>query len=217
MEFLRTRLEQDPENLEMASELFDIYLDLEYRDEAAELGDRLLEMQESARTYRRLGELHLQDGSIDQAIAYYERALDMPDTPDDVRRDVLFNLGIAKQQDGALAEARTYFRRALEIDRNYGQAYIAIGDLYATAVSSCGSFEEEDRAVYWLAVDYYERAKSNAPEMAAQADQKIATYRLSFPEQEHLFFNDWTAGDQYRIDYGCYSWIGETTTVKQPG
>lgn len=216
MEFLRTRLEQDPENLEMAAELFDIYLDLEYRDEAAELGDRLLEMQESARTYRRLGELHLQDGNIDEAIAYYERALEMPDTPDNVRRDVLFNLGIAKQQEGNLAEARRYFRRALEIDSGYGQAYIAIGDLYATAVSNCGSFEREDRAVYWLAVDYYQRAKANDPNVAGQADQKISTYRRSFPDQEALFFKDWSPGDSYRIDYGCYSWIGESTTVKQP-
>lgn len=216
MAFLETRLEQNPEDYEMASELFDIYLDLEYRQEAAELGDRLLEMQESATTYRRLGELHLQDGNTEEAIDYYERALAMPGATDDVRRDILYNLGIAKQQDGALAEARTYFRRSLEIDPNYGQAYIAIGDLYATAVSECGTFEREDQAVYWLSVDYYQRAKNANPSVAPQADQKISTYRRSFPNQEAMFFKNWEAGQSYRIDYGCYGWINETTTVKAP-
>lgn len=216
MTFLEQRLEQNPDDVDIASELFDIYLRLEYRERAAELGDRLLELQPSARTFRRLGELHLADGDADRAIEYYERALEMPDVEDSVRRDVLFNLGVAKQQDGALAEARRYFRRALEIDPNFGQAYIAIGDLYATAVSDCGSFEREDRAVYWLAVDYYERARSRDPSVASQADQKIATYRRSFPDQEALFFKGWEPGQSYRVDYGCYSWIGETTTVRSP-
>ncbi|MEX0599231.1 MAG: tetratricopeptide repeat protein, partial [Rhodothermales bacterium] len=216
MAFLESRLEQNPDDYEIASELFDIYLDLEYREEAAELGDRLVEMQESARTYRRLGELHLQDGDTERAISYYERALDMPGASDSVRRDILYNLGIAMQQDGSLSQARSYFRQAMEIDPNYGRAYIAIGDLYATAVSACGTFEREDRAVYWLAVDYYQRAKANDPSVASQADQKIATYRRSFPDQEALFFRNWEPGDSYRIDYGCYSWINETTTVKAP-
>lgn len=217
MTFLESRLEQTPEDVEIASELFDIYLELQYREEAAELGERLLELAESAVTYRRLGELHLQDGNTEQAIEFYERALEMPIATDGVRRDILFNLGIAKQQDGALSEARSFFRRALEIDPNYGRAYIAIGDLYATAVSQCGTFEREDQAVYWLAFDYFLRAKAIDQNVAAQADQKISAYRQSLPNQEALFFKGWEPGDTYRIDYGCYTWINESTTVKQPG
>ncbi len=218
LEFLQTRLEADPENIEVAAELFDIYLELGYRDEGAELGDRLLEMDPSPLTYRRLGELHLQDGNAAQATSYYEEALAMLGDDEDatVRRDILFNLGIARQQEGGVSQARSFFRQAIQLDANFGQAYIAIGDLYATAVSNCGSFEREDRAVYWLAVDYYERARAMDSSVAAQANQKVATYRRSFPDQEALFFKSWEPGQSYQVNYGCYAWIAETTTVRSP-
>ena len=215
MTFLEGRLEKDPENVDIAAELFDIYMTLSYRDKAAALGQKLLEMQPSARTYRLLAKMHLEDGEADEAMALYEKALELPGA-EEIARDIYFNMGIAQQQLGRLSSARTYFRRAIEEDSSFGPAYIAIGDLYATAVSNCGSFEREDRAVYWLAVDYYERAKSADPNVAAQANQKIATYRRSFPDQEALFFKNWSPGQSYTINYGCYSWIGETTTVRQP-
>ncbi len=218
LEFLRTRLETDPDNIEVTAELFDIYLELGYRDEGAELGDRLLEMDPSPLTYRRLGELHLQDGNATQAISYYEEALALlsDDADASIRRDILFNLGIARQQEGAVSQARSLFRQAIQLDANFGQAYIAIGDLYATAVSNCGSFEREDRAVYWLAVDYYELARARDSSVAAQSNQKIATYRRSFPDQEALFFKGWEPGQSYQVNYGCYAWIAETTTVRSP-
>jgi tetratricopeptide (TPR) repeat protein len=162
-----------------------------------------------------LGQLHLQDGEAQQALEYYQQALELPDAGE-VKRDIYFNMGIAQQQLGRLAAARSNFRQSLEVDPKFGQAYVAIGDLYVTAVGNCGSFEREDRAVYWLAVDYYERAKSVDPSIANQANQKIGTYRRSFPDQEALFFKNWKAGESYRIDYGCYGWIGETTTIRTP-
>ncbi|MEX0748120.1 MAG: tetratricopeptide repeat protein [Rhodothermales bacterium] len=215
MTFLETRLEKNPDDVEIASELFDIYLNLGEREKAATLGSRLATMKKSARVYRMLGQLHLQDGEAQQALEYYEQALELPDAGD-VKRDIYFNMGIAQQQLGRLSAARSNFRQSLEVDSKFGQAYLAIGDLYVTAVGNCGSFEREDRAVYWLAVDYYERARSVDPSVANQANQKIGTYRRSFPDQEALFFKNWKAGQSYRIDYGCYGWIGETTTIRTP-
>src|SRR5690625_870000 len=131
-------------------------------------------------------------------------------------RDIYFNMGIAQQQIGNLQNARRHFRQALEIDSNFGAAYIAIGDLYVTQVGNCGSFDREDRAVYWLAVDYYERAASRDPSVASQARQKARSYSGSFPSSEDLFFRGWSVGDTYQVNYGCYSWIGESTTVRRP-
>lgn len=215
MAFLEDRLAKNPEDVEIVAELFNIYVELGERDKASQLGAKLLDMQPTARTYRLLAKMHLEDGEAEEALALYEKALGLPGAEEE-KRDIYFNMGIAQQQMGRLPGARTNFRRALEEDPKFGQAYIAIGDLYATAVSNCGSFEREDRAVYWLAVDYYERAKSVDPNLAAQANQKISTYRRTFPDQEALFFKGWEPGQSHRIDYGCYSWIGETTTVRSP-
>jgi hypothetical protein len=82
-------------------------------------------------------------------------------------------------------------------------------------VQGCAAFEREDRAVYWLAADYYDRAaaRGSAAE-AAQARSRLAQIQRYMPTAEEKFFKGWTAGDPYTIDYGCYTWIGESTRVR---
>ncbi len=178
--------------------------------------DRLLALKQDARTFHTVGKLYLDDGEPAKALEYFRQAMQQPDVQE-IARELYYNAGIAEQQLGRLSNARTYFRRALQADPNFGKAYISIGDLYAQAVSECGSqLEREDRAVYWLATDYYERARQVDPSVTNEASQKLNTYRRYFPNQEDLFFKGWKVGQPYRIDYGCYAWINEETTVKPP-
>ena len=125
-----------------------------------------------------------------------------------------FNIGIAHQQEGRLSRARTAFRQTIEADAAFGPAYLAIGDLYVSAVQGCGSFEREDKAVYWLAADWYDRGASRDPGRANVAQERLNSVRRYFPSAEDKFFKHWGAGDSYSIDYGCYGWIGETTRVR---
>jgi hypothetical protein len=114
--------------------------------------------------------------------------------------------------------AREYFRKAINQDSGFGRAYIAIGDLYAQAVSDCGGSKmtRNDRAVYWLVVDMYQRAKQADSSVASTANSKISTYRQYFPTAEDIFYKDeWIEGESLRIDFGCYSWINQTTTVRK--
>lgn len=214
--FLESRLAKKPDDLDLIGQLFDLYLKESERAKAQELGQKLLQMEPSVRTYQLLAKMHLEDGEFNEAIALYEKALALPGA-DERAKEIYYNMGIAQSQLGRLANARTSFRRALEKDPNFGAALLAIGDLYATAVQQCGStLGREDRAVYWLVVDTYERAKAADPSVAGQANSKISTYRRYFPTAEDMFFMNWKAGSSWRVDYGCYSWIGETTTMRQP-
>ncbi len=216
MAFLEDRLAKDSTNLELISELFDIYRQLGEREKMYQLAERLLALKQDAHTYHMVGKLYLDDGEPTRALEYFRQAMKAPGL-DEVARELYFNAGVAEQQLGRLANARTYFRRALQVDPQFGRAYLAIGDLYAQAVAECGSqLEREDRAVYWLAVDYYERAKRVDPSLTNEANRKINTYRKYFPDQEALFFKGWKVGQPYKIDYGCYAWINEETTVKPP-
>ena len=213
--FIERQVERNPDDADLIAELFDLYITTGRHDQAEELSERLLAVQPDARTYQLVARMRLEDGDARGAYQLYERALQM-DGAEDRRRDIYFNMGIAQQQIGSLQNARRHFRQALDIDSNFGPAYIAIGDLYVTQVGNCGSFEREDRAVYWLAVDYYERAASRDASVANQARQKARSYSGSFPSSEDLFFRGWSAGDSYQVNYGCYSWIGESTTVRRP-
>ncbi len=212
--FLESQLEKNPDDKELMAELFQLFIDEEgYRDRVYEMAPRMMELDPSARTFRMIARMRLEDGETDEAIRLYQQSLDMPGGMDGAR-EVHYNIGIAHQQEGRLSRARTSFREALAVDPNYGAAIIGIGDLYVSAVQGCGSFEREDKAVYWLAADYYERAAARDNAAASAAQNRLSNIRRYFPSAEDKFFKGWNAGDSFTIDYGCYGWIGESTRVR---
>lgn len=213
IEFLEGQIAEDPDNVELVSDLFNLYMDEQMRDKVYELAPRLMQLDPSARTYRLVAKMRLDDGDSDAAIDLYNESLQM-EGGQDAAREVHYNIGIAHQQEGRLSRARTSFRASLREDATFGDAILAIGDLYVGAVQGCGSFEREDRAVYWLAADYFERAAARDERNKAQARSRLSTIRRLFPNAEDKFFKRWNTGDDYRIDYGCYTWIGETTKIR---
>ena len=214
--YLEGELEKSPDDVELISQLFDLYMQTNQRDEASRLGERLAEADPTPETLRILGQMHLEDNESQEAFDLYQQAVEL--AGGDATAEDYYNMGIAQQQMGQPSQARTYFRRAIDANPSFGQAYIAIGDLYAGAVSECGGEEmsRDDQAVYWLVTDYYQQAKSADPSVANTANQKISSYRPYYPDQEALFFKNWEVGQPYQVNSGCYSWINETTTVKSP-
>lgn len=211
--YLEDGLADDPDNVTIVSELFELYRDEEMRDKVYELAPRLMELDPSASTVRLVAKMRLDDGDAETAIELYTESLGMPDGKS-AAREVHYNIGVAEQELERFSRARASYRRALREDPNFGSALIAIGDLYQTAVQECGSFEREDRAVYWLATDYFNRAAARDANVVVQARQRASRLRELYPSAEDKFFQDWKTGDKYTIDYGCYTWIGETTTVR---
>jgi tetratricopeptide (TPR) repeat protein len=213
--FLESQIEKNPDDAELKEELLELYMQEGMRDLAYELSEAVMQSSPSARLYRVVGKMRLEDGDSEDAIRLYEASLAMEGGADSAR-EVYYNIGIAHQQEGRLARARTAFRQALNADPDYAIALIAIGDLYVSAVQGCGSFEREDRAVYWLAADYFERAAARASDdrIAQQARSRVSNIARFFPTAEDKFFKNWNPGDRFAIDFGCYTWINESTTVR---
>lgn len=213
--YLEDQLEQSPDSTQLMTDLFNAYVERGNIAKASELAPRLMETEPSAETVRQIAEMRLDDGRPQEALEAYERAAEQGA---ELKAEDYFNRGKAHQQMDNLRQAREEYRQALELNPEFGRAYIAIGDLYARAVSQCGGSEMSrgDKAVYWAAVDKYQQAKEVAPSVASTADSKIQTYSQYFPTQEDIFYrSDWESGESFTIDYGCYSWIGESTTVRQ--
>jgi tetratricopeptide (TPR) repeat protein len=217
IEWLESRLADAPDDMELINELFRLYEREKDREGMRRLGNRILQMEPSARTFQLLARMYLEDGETARAIELFERAIAMGNGLERREvRDLHYNMGVALQEQNRLQQARASFRRALEIDPSFGQALINIGDLYVTQISACGSFERRDRAVYWLAVDMYERAAAVDASIASGARQRAAQYRRFFPTAEDIFYEaSWTEGATIRINYGCYAWINETTTIRR--
>ncbi|MBO6779832.1 MAG: tetratricopeptide repeat protein [Rhodothermales bacterium] len=211
--FLESQYDKNPDDGEVLAELFELLMEEGYRDRVYELADQMMAADPSARTFRLIAKMRLEDGLADEAIDLYEQSLEM-DGGQDAAKEVYYNIGAAHQQEGRLSRARTAYRQSLQADPDYGAALLAIGDLYMTAVQGCGSFEREDRAVYWLAADYFDRAASRDRTVAQQSRQRVNSIRRLMPTAEDKFFKGWNAGDSYTINYGCYAWIGESTRVR---
>ena len=217
IDFLRTKLDQNPGDSELQQQLFSVLVDEGYMQEASELADKLLEQDSlPAETYVDIANMQLNDGRPSDAVSTYETAIE---NGAELAAQDYFNMGTAERRAGNLAQARRYYREAIDKKSDFGQAYIAIGDLYVQAVSDCGgsNMSRKDKAVYWAAIDMYQRAKQANESVASSANGKINTYTQYMPSQEDIFYMDeWKVGNSIRIDYGCYSWINETTTVRKP-
>lgn len=215
-EFLERQLTEHPDSLALLRDLFRIYQDLNRSDRMEQLGQKLLQRDPTVEVYRLMAELKENQGQIDRALDYYRQASEIAETSTE-RRDLYHEIAQMLLENGRLQEARRYARRVLEIDSNYGPAYMTIGDVYASAVQrASGQLDRMDRAVYWLVIDYYQRAMQVDPSLSTQAERAIDTYREYTPARQDIFFQDWELGQELTIDYEPYGWIDETTTVRAP-
>lgn len=215
IEFMESKLEENPDDTELMTELFQLYMRQGYRDKAQQLSTEVLNSNPSQEVIQQIAKMRLEDGRAQEAFDLYQQGLEKEATPS---AQYYYNMGVAQRQMNNPRTAREYFRRAINQDSGFGRAYIAIGDLYAQAVSDCGGSKmtRNDRAVYWLVVDMYQRAKQADSSVASTANSKISTYRQYFPTAEDIFYKDnWIEGESIRIDFGCYSWINETTIVRK--
>jgi tetratricopeptide (TPR) repeat protein len=213
--YLEAQLEKNPEDAEVMSSLFDALVQQGNIQRASKIAEKLMKTDPPADIIRQVAKMRLDNGRPEAAFSTYEQA---ESAGASLTAQDYYNMGTAQQRMGNLSKARSLYRKALSNKSDFGRAYIAIGDLYAKAVSQCGGSKmaRNDKAVYWLAVDMYQKAKQVDASVASTANSKISTYRKYFPNQEDIFYrDDWEAGQSFTIDYGCYSWINETTTVRQ--
>jgi tetratricopeptide (TPR) repeat protein len=215
VQYLEKQYEAHPDSVEVMQSLFDAYVQQGNISRASELAPKLMENNPPAETVREIAEMRLDNGRPEAALEAYDTA---EQQGAELTADDYFNRGKAYQQMNSFSKARQEYRKALDMDPEFAEAYVAIGDLYARAVSQCSGSElaRKDKAVYWAAVDKYRQAIETDESIASVAESKIRSYRKVFPTQEDIFYReDWEQGGTFTIDYGCYSWIGETTSVRQ--
>ena len=157
----------------------------------------------------KMGIMSLKTKKYQDAVDFFKQALDM-NQDDSKTADYYIELAQAYSSMGSFAAARTNARKAAEIKSGYGLPYIMIGDMIAGSSNYGGDDAIAQKAIYWLAVDYYTKAKSVDASVAETANSKIATYKKYFPTKEDCFFGGTKEGDT--IEIGC--WIGESTKAR---
>jgi tetratricopeptide (TPR) repeat protein len=164
----------------------------------------------SAVSAEKLGILSLKNKKYNSAASYFKQAIDLAKEGADLYN---YYMELVETYIGmsSYAEARTYARKASDVRPKAGMPYLKIGDMIASSASQCKTDDAcASKAVYWLAVDYFSKAKSVDPSIAETANQRIGTYSAYFPEKNDCFFKSIKAGDSVKI--GC--WINESTKAR---
>ncbi len=170
---------------------------------------KLYELEPSAEAAFNMAHEYLRKDDLVNAKKYYDQAISQETDPKLLasyyyERSLLLYIKESKYQ-----EARDMARKAISLDPDLCEAYILIGDIYARSSSAFNGTNLEKSSIFWVAVDYYNKAR-RVDDCAADAANKAADYKKYFPNKEDAFMEGLQDGQSYKVG----GWINETTTVR---
>jgi len=143
-----------------------------------------------------------------ESIEFFKQALEM-ETEEAKKADYFLGIAVAYQKLDNKQASRDAALKAAAARSGFGEPYILIGQLYADSKNECAG-NKLPNAVFWVAVDMFNKAKSIDPTLEERANKLIMTYSPYYPDKEKAFFENILEGSTYTI--GC--WINESTRVR---
>lgn len=169
---------------------------------------KLYELEPSPESAYMIGKMMMSNKEYGNAIEYLKEADKIEDT--DVRADAYIYIAECYRILNNYPAARTYAMKSAKERPGSGNAFIMIGDMYAASTKTCGGNDIEKKAIYWVAVDKYYKAKQVDESVRDVANDRIRSYSIYFPSTEEIFFHNLNEGDEYSVE--C--WINEKTKVR---
>lgn len=171
--------------------------------------EKLYQLEPSAEAAFNMAHRYLKRGDTEKAKEYYKQAMDQ-ETDQDLLASYYYEYGLfVFAKESAYQEARSFARKALEIKPDYCDANMLIGDIYVASTRSFQGSNIEKGAIFWLAVDYYSKAR-RGEDCAIDAIKKISDYKKHYPNKEDAFMEGLQEGASYKVE----GWINETTKVR---
>jgi tetratricopeptide (TPR) repeat protein len=171
--------------------------------------ERLYELDPSAEAAFNMARRYLKLDDMEKAKGYYKQAMEQ-ETDQDLLATYYYEYGVfVYAKERAYSEARTYARKAISIKPDYCEANMLIGDIYVAASNKYSGDAFEKAAIFWLASDYYSKAR-RGEDCSLDAAGKIANYKKYFPKKEEGFMRDVKDGAPFKIE----GWINETTKAR---
>ncbi|HEX6983126.1 MAG TPA: hypothetical protein VF181_10230 [Balneolaceae bacterium] len=219
--FLESELKDNPKNEEVLRQLLTLYQNQEMYDKAADISQKLYDINPSYENTMALAEMAISNADYDMAIRYLKEAMDKAENAEQ-KAQIAIQISDAYLNQEQLQDAREYARMAIDFDSDWGVPYIQIADIYARAVNQCTNNRKmtpEDKVVYWLVLDYLDQAEQVDPDVANEVQRKYQAYEpVTLTTTEKFFWNPpLETGQDIAVDASlneCYGWINETTTVR---
>jgi hypothetical protein len=171
--------------------------------------ERMYELEPSAEAAFNMARMFVKQGDNQRAKTYYGQAMEQ-ETDQSLLEEYYYEYAMfIFAIEHNLQESRAYARRALVINPNNCKANMLIGDIYVAASRNFGNDNFDRATVFWLAVDYFNKARTGE-DCLADATQRVNTYRNYFPNREDAFMSEIYEGQNYTVK----GWINETTKVR---
>lgn len=203
------RFDQISNNIDELKKMLALY-DRQKCDDSPLYGkaaEKLYSLEPSAESAYSMARMFVKANEMDKAGEYYNKAISLEKDPKNLSK---YYLELAKLNFSKYQEARNYAKKAIENDPNNGGAYMFLGDVYARNAKNYGKDDFENRFLYWVAVDYFQKARKADPSLDAEAKEKVNLYSQYFPSKEDIFFNGLSVGQSVNLG----GWVGESTTVR---
>ena len=215
IELYTPKFEADPNNVDLATKI------VRFMSAAGDCTDNALflsavtklhEENPSHKSAYMLYKLNSNTGKSAAAIKYLQEAIDREDS--DVAQDAEYNyeLAVYNFKLGNSVAAEHAAKRVLGKTENKelnGKAYMLLGTIWGGV--RCDGNDIDKRAPYWVAVDYFEKAKSVDPSLASDANARISEFKKYYPLTADAFMFGVTNGDSYEVS--C-SGLKAVTTVR---
>lgn len=179
-----------------------------------EMWKNLFEIQPSSKLATKIAVCESRIGDTREALGYFDKAIELEE--DSVQKAKLaYSAGlIVLKEMKNFPKSREYCRKAIEYNPNWGEPYMLIANLYASSGKMCDPTHKgvgfAAQVVVWPAIDKWKKAKMVDPNVAAEANKKIAQYSQYLPERAEIFNRGIKEGSSYTV--GC--WINEVTKVR---
>ena len=155
-----------------------------------------------------LYKLNAARGVGDAAVQYLQEAINYDESDASTDSDYYLEMAVYTLKNGQKAKAYDAARKSLGYG-NDGKAYMIMGDIWMG--TACGGNEITSRAKYWVAADFYMKAKAADASLSDDASRKISSCSAYYPATADAFMYDLQNGQSYTVSCGGMS---ATTTVR---
>ncbi len=206
------RFEADPENIAVVSNIVRLMNnadDCAGNDLYYKAVTQLYKLNPSAGAAYGLYKLNAAKGNVADATRYLEEAIASDESDAATDAQYYYELARFNYANGLRGKAYDAARKAVDMDYGYaGKAYLILGGLWASA--SC-SGDVEKYARYWVATDYYNKAKAADATLSDDANASINNVARYYPPASEIFMYDLGPGQSYTVSCGGMT---ATTTVR---
>lgn len=215
IELYTPKFEADPQNIELAEKIVRFMSAADGCTDNALFISAATSIHKSNPTHASaytLYKLNASTGKSAEAVKYLQEAIDREDSDAAQDAEYYYELAVYNFKCGNNLAAEQAAKKVITLATTSeikGKTYMLIGTIWGGV--RCDGNDIAKRAPYWVAVDYFERAKAADPELAAEANKRINEYKKYYPLTADAFMFGVNDGETYQVSCGGFK---ANTTVR---